>query len=268
MEVSKGSDPFFNRLLADEPSRRTTETHQVDAPSLIGVIMMFRMHLQTAVLLLAVWVGGYSTARAGVVFTIELAGVQATSVPGAITETFDSGTWSSLVGDYSGNAFVFSPSLFSGVYGGAFGSYYLGIFDGIALLELNTPQKYFGMWWAAADADDVLTLFDGPSILGTYTAASFVPFLGAAYFGNPNNGFNPSEAYVYVNFTTTGNSNITHVLFRNESNMTVFETDNHSILDQPISPPGIALIPEPGLGLLAGMGLVSGLVRRRRVTRV
>jgi len=203
-------------------------------------------------------------AGAGIIVSVDAPGVQTTAVVGATTETFDSGAASGVLGTYT-NMLVLSPALYFGIYGGAFGTDYGAVFDGFAVLELGSPQKYFGMWWAAADADNTLWLYDDATLLIQLTTSDLLPFLPPAYFGNPNTGQNPAEPYFYLHFTTTGNSEITHVLFANGSD-SFFESDNHSIVDQSIGPPGTVVVPEPS-GLAAAvcvLGIVMATRRRNR----
>lgn len=200
-------------------------------------------------------------ADAGLVFTIENPGVQQTTVPGAITENFDDfDITSSPVGVYTGGAIVNAD-----VFGGANGSpYYIQLFQGAATLTFAGPQTYFGVWWSAGDAGNILEFYDPSSaLIASYNVGSIIPSLSPEYYGNPNSGGNEVEPYVYLNFTTTGATRLGSVIFRNTLG-TGFETDNHSIFDQPIDPPGNPL-PEGGATLIllgGGAGLLSILRRR------
>ena len=201
--------------------------------------------------------------QAGLVLSVADAGVQATTVAGAITETFDTGAPSTILGTYA-NEIVLAPSDF----GGAFGTSYLGVFDSVTTLELNSPQKYFGMWWSALDADNAISVFDGSALLGSYVPSDLIPIISVDYFGNPNGPGNPSEVYAYVHFTATGSSSITRIEFSNGPN-SFFESDNHSVTDQSIVPPGTSLVPEPGSVTLMGLSFaaVFGSRRSRRSRR-
>ena len=112
--------------------------------------------------------------HAGLTFTVENAGVQATTVPGAITETFDSRPLGNLtaplvtpVGTFSGG--VIAPA---DVYGGAggTGSYYaVGIEGGglSATLTLPTAENYLGFWWSAGDSENSFKVYDGATLLAS-----------------------------------------------------------------------------------------------------
>jgi hypothetical protein len=154
------------------------------------------------------------------------------------------------------------------VFGGAGGS---GQYDVVGLgvttqqtLDFNNGKTYFGMWWSAGDVNNKLQFYDvGNNLLGSYVIGDIIPFLSPAYFGNPNSGGNAGEPYVYLNFTTTGGDLIDKVVFTN-LNVAGFETDNHAVFDQPITPPGNA-IPEPTAAFFGlALASVSALHRRRR----
>lgn len=178
-------------------------------------------------------------APAGIIFTLEDAGVEATTVSGVITETFDNGTVDGTIGTYS-NVTISSGD----VYGGAGGTSYLDMSGtSVTRLDLFSPQNYFGMWWSAGDFNDQLRIYDGATVLGSYQIWHLFPFLGSSfsdYFGNPNSSAgnnNPFELYAYLNFTTTGTSNITKIEFSQTTRSGGFETDNHSVLASPQSTP-------------------------------
>jgi hypothetical protein len=198
--------------------------------------------------------------RAGIVFTIENPGVQATTVPGAVTETFDSlptgplGTYVSPgIGTFTGGEIVAANR-----YGGAGGTgnyYAVGAESGTTLgtLTLNSPQDYVGLWWPAGDAENVLQFYDGATLVGTYNVASIIGSgLSPAYYGNPNAAFlgqDSGEPFVYLDFTTTGTTRITALDFENGLG-TGFEVDNVSVFGSPITPPGHSVPDATNAGLL------------------
>ena len=218
--------------------------------------------LRSSIALFTVVLAFSASTQAGLVFTFEAAGVQSTSVPGVTTETFNSGAPSAVIGTYA-NATVSAAD----VFGGAFGTDYLDITGTqVTTLTLNSPQKYFGMWWSAGDANDLLTLYDGAVVLDSLTVgADLIPVLAPAYYGNPNGGGNESEPYAYLNFTATGSSNITRIEFTQTTSSGGFETDNHSVTDEPIDPPGRPLIPEPTTFMVwSVLGLIGVSCGQRR----
>ncbi len=207
--------------------------------------------------------------HAGLVFTIENAGVQATTVPGVTTETFDSGSPGAFsgaiaMGTLSTGGAKVAPNFFGGSSASQY--YAVGAQSGstAATLTLTTPQNYLGMWWPAGDAQNRLEFYDGATLLASYRVADIVPFLSPAYYGNPNGGVNAGEPYVYLDFTTTGGSHITSVNFLNDSTGSGFEIDNISVTTDVITPPGNP-IPDGGstLALLGGTLAGIGALRRK-----
>ena len=208
--------------------------------------------------------------HAGITFTIEGPGVQATTVPGAVTETFDSlspgpvGVYNSPgIGTFTGGQIV--PANLYGGAGGVGNYYAVGAESGTTLgvLTLNTPQDYVGLWWSAGDPENVLQFFDGATLVGTYNVASIVGGgLGPAYYGNPNNrSEDPFEPFVYLNFTTTGTTQITSLDFENGLG-TGFELDNVSVFGSPITPPGFG-VPDAANASLLLLLAVSSLFSYR-----
>jgi len=218
------------------------------------------------------------SAEAGLVFTIENPGVQATTVPGAVTETFDTlpigptGPFQTAIGSFSsGGAVVLYSDL---PIGGAFQTdyYAIGSESGFttATLSLAKPETYFGMWWSAGDALNHVELYDGATLLGSYAIGDISAGLSHAYYGNPNNGYDTAEPFVYLDFTTTGLSRITSVKFLNDGLGSGIEMDNLSVSDQPIAPPGHAVtyadpVPDGGSTKCLLVAACASLIAGRRM---
>jgi hypothetical protein len=218
--------------------------------------------------------------HAQLVFTIENPGVEQSSVPGVTTETFDTapltgntiGTYNSPIGTFSGGIVVAAD-----IYGGAGNSdyYAVGVEQGItdgsssATLTLNSPQDYLGLWWSAGDPGNVLSFFDGATLIGTYDVGNTLASLPGSYFGNPtpgpNLGGDAGEPFAYLNFTTLGTTQITSVQFA-ETTGGGFEMDNISVLPTPITPPGnpVPDATNSGLLLLIAVGALSCCYRHKR----
>jgi PEP-CTERM motif len=227
-----------------------------------------------------------SEVRAGLILTAEAPGVQTSQVPGVITEKFDEfkpGVYTTLttpIGTYTspGMAIVL-PDLFGGA--GGTGRYFaIGVqssHTNATLMTLNGPQAYFGFWWSAADAANVIEFFSGATLLGTFNPANTLGALSSAYLGNPNPNFlhqDPGEKFAYINVFGTNGTTFDRIVFLNDV-FSGFESDNHSIRATPVEPPlpgtlisgGITpAAPEPSTITLLGIGSLSllGYNRRRR----
>ena len=202
--------------------------------------------------------GGLLTAQSvissPIVFTAELAGVQSTTVPGAITENFNGlptgsiSTYVSSIGTFSGGTVVAANE-----YGGAGGTgnyYAVGTESGTtkATLTFNSPQDYLGMWWSAGDVNNVLKFYSGTTLLATFSTATLIAsgYLTAAYYGNPNSAFlnqDGNEPFDYLDFTGIGGQTFTSVEFDNNP-YTGFEMDNLSISSTVTTPPGNNFVPD------------------------
>jgi hypothetical protein len=213
--------------------------------------------------------GAGTTCRAGVVLSIDAAGVQSSTVPGVITEDFNSfapGTYSTLstaVGTLttSGAFQIQGPDQYGGA--GGTGEYFtFGAQSGSAdpvTLTFNGPQSYFGMWWSAADANNTVQFYSGGTLEATYTTASIFGGISNSYYGNPNGGGDSGEPFAYLNINGMGGTTFTSVVFSNTgTTSTGFESDNWSV----------ASVPEPSSLVLGGMAAAAGalatLWRRRR----
>jgi hypothetical protein len=132
-------------------------------------------------------------------------------------------------------------------------------------LTFASGKTYFGLWWSAGDAANTLTFYQGASVLGSYVIGDIIPSLSSAYLGNPNGGGNPGEYYAYLNFTTTDGDLIDRIVFGNVTS-SGFESDNHSVYDQPIEPPGHTL-PDGGSTLILALGSIGLLASLRRMVK-
>lgn len=225
--------------------------------------------------LITVGVSWVSMLPASIIFTREAPGVQQTPVASAITETFDSlptgalGVYVSPIGTYSSGAAIVAPN----VFGGAFQTQYIaaGSQSGTTQYEVSFSglRTYFGFYWGAGDSQNNVDFYEGATLKGTFGVGDIIAGLPAAYFGNPNTGGNAGEPYVYLHFTSSDlASRFDSVVFRNNTTGSGFETDNHAVFDELITPPGV---PEPSSFLLmsAGFGAVLAMAARRsRTSRV
>ena len=213
--------------------------------------------------------------HAGLVFSIEGPGVQASTVSGVTTEDFNSqGTGplagSIAVGTLSVGGSIVAPNAFGGSAPPAAGSdyYAVGVQSGQnqATLTLSSPQNYFGMYWPAGDTQNKLSLYNGATLLGAYSVFDIIATaLSSGYYGNPNNGLDSGEPFVYLNFTTTGTDFITSIVFQNNQN-SGFEMDNFSIATGNITPPG-TVVPEPTTMIAGALLLLPFGVSTLRMLR-
>lgn len=212
-----------------------------------------------------------SIASASIIFTHEAPSVQQTTVAGSITENFNAlaagpvGPYVSAVGTYSTGGVIVLPDAF----GGANQTKYIsvGIQSGTSQYDLTFGglRTYFGFYWAAGDGRNRVDFYEGATLKATFAVSDITPTLSAAYFGNPNTGENGAEPYVYLNFTSSDlSSRFDRVVFRQLAGGGGFETDNHSVFDQLITPPGV---PEPSSWLFAISGISGFVLLFRRPRR-
>ena len=96
-------------------------------------------------------------------------------------------------------------------------------------LTLNTPSSYFGMWWSAGDPNNVLSFYNGSTLVAQYTTASLMAALPAAYDGNPlDRSLNATQPYAFINFYGSPTTQWTSIVFSN-TNSTGFEADNFTV---------------------------------------
>lgn len=228
-------------------------------------------------------------------------GVQDTSVTGTEKESFDSLSVGVRGADFVSGVGTYRLSSTSALavqgadgWGGANGTNYSSLgkqsaTTGNVQLDLFGPRAYFGFWWSAIDPMNVIQLYSAGSFLGQITRNDIVGFLPgnntvtslggsshstSSYYGNPNNGSNPLEAYAYIHFVTTGGVTFDRIVFSNGSLQTGFETDNVAArVAAPIPPDdwvpfreipvtiGNQSIPEPASFGFAATGLALIILR-------
>jgi len=214
--------------------------------------------------------------------TIEAPGVQQSSLvtnsliyagTGVTVENFDSTStgyyqsFNTSIGTYNNS--IVQPN---NVWGGANGSQYI-IPNNQSSLTLNSPQRYFGLWWSAGDSTNIMDFYSGSTLVGHFTTADVISFLNTqpntnAYYGNPNSGGNGGEPYAFLNFfADPNNPNVTFdkIVFTSR----LFESDNHTIAATYSSVSGTSIyqsVPEPTstLGLLGLSALFVGSTLKRK----
>jgi hypothetical protein len=219
-------------------------------------------------------------ARASVSLTVDAPGVESSQVGGVVTETFNTvsiGKYTTLdtpIGDFTaptpGMAIV-AANEFGGA--GGTGNYMaIGAESGQAEadLALNSPASYLGVWLSALDANNIIEVYSGSSLLATFNYSNIKPLETASgYYGNPNSAFlgqDSGEPFAYLNITGTAGTTFDKIVFLNSGQNTGEELDNISVLCA-ASPSAGPLVPLPaagwtGLGMLACLAAV-GMFRRR-----
>lgn len=121
-------------------------------------------------------------------------------------------------------------------FGGANGSQYpvqsTSVGGALAIptttLSLNTASAYFGLWWSAGDANNVLQFYNGNTEVAKFTTGDLLNLLPSTYRGNPNagtyHGDDSSEKFAFLNFYGLG-VDWTSVKFSNNGS-SGFESDN------------------------------------------
>ncbi len=233
-------------------------------------------------------------------------GIQDSALAGADRETFDAlstgvrgADFVSGVGTYRLNGSAALAIVGADEWGGANGSNYSALGKqsstlGDVQLDLLGPRAYFGFWWSAVDPLNVIQLYSAGSYLGQITRNDIVGFLpgnntvtsiggashsSSSYYGNPNNGENPVEAYAFIHFLASPGVTFDRIVFSNGGMQTGFETDNVTArLTAPLPsdswvpfreiPVTITnqLVPEPATFGLAAAGLALAILRRGRRT--
>ena len=209
-----------------------------------------------------------TSAHAGIIFTVENAGVQQTSISGTITETFNLlptgalNTYTSPIGQYSTGGVISNPN----DWGGANQSLYIAVGAQSQTtsysLDFGKDINYFGLNWQAGDAKNELRFLNNGGLVQAFTTSQIFAALSTAYNGNPNTAKNPNEKYAFFNFFGTEGTVFDQVVFYNDGFSTGFETDNHTILRTTV--PAIeGQVPEPATFALVGAACILLAAKRR-----
>ncbi len=134
-------------------------------------------------------------------------------------------------------------------------------------LSTTNPDgvNYFGYWLSALDAGNQVTISRGGTTLLTFNPTDVLTLVGSSgpYFGNPNNGQNSGEPYVFLNFfDTTGTFD--KISFAESPAGGGYESDNHTVgFATGISGTPVPAVPEltTWAMLVLGLGFVGGGLR-------
>jgi hypothetical protein len=95
-------------------------------------------------------------------------------------------------------------------------------------LKLEEASSYFGLWWSAGDAQNVLSFYNGDALIGQFTTASLMEPLPAEYDGNPiNRSINSNEPYAFINFFGDEKTAWNRIVLTNNGS-SGFESDNYT----------------------------------------
>ncbi|MEH2407548.1 Npun_F0296 family exosortase-dependent surface protein [Nostoc sp.] len=179
--------------------------------------------------------------------SIENAGVQNAQLSNLVSSNVN--TFTGQTAGYSANGFTSTIGTYdnglikdANLYGGAGGAgqYFdvdtnNGSVKTVSTLTLKNAQSYFGLWWSAGDASNVLTFLSQGKVVQTITTADVVSYIAglankASYYGNPNSTFanqDSGEPFAFINFYDVAGT-FDQVQFTNVGG-TGFESDNHTV---------------------------------------
>ncbi len=195
-----------------------------------------------------------SVAQAGVIQSVEDAGIYTTQVAGATTVNWNDNTCGAYTGCYGdGNLVTGSTSHYASPYG--ISDRYLTVPYNYSAgaVSLTTPgsYNYFGLYWGSLDAYNSIHFFNGGSLVGSYSGADISPLMA-------NGGQSSWASNRYVNFLFTEGDFFDRIVL--VSTNWAFESDNHAFGNITTA------VPEPGTLAMFGLGLMGlGVVARRRV---
>ena len=95
-------------------------------------------------------------------------------------------------------------------------------------LTLDEDSSYFGLWWSAGNARNVLQFYSGDALVAQFTTASLLAPLPKDYYGNPlNPSINRGEPYAFINFFGDADTTWDRIVFTNDGS-SGFESDNYT----------------------------------------
>jgi hypothetical protein len=93
-------------------------------------------------------------------------------------------------------------------------------------LTLDKSSAYFGLWWSAGDAANVLDFYNNSQLVAQFTTASLLGSLASSYDGNPRNrSLDSGEPFAFINFYGAVGTTWNKIVFTNNAS-SGFEADN------------------------------------------
>jgi hypothetical protein len=134
-------------------------------------------------------------------------------------------------------------------------------------LKLDTESSYFGMWWSAGDAKNVLEFYNGDTLMGRFTTASLMDPLPGSYDGNPlDRSINRGEPYGFINFFADEKTSWDRIVLTNEGS-SGFESDNYTTRVEAWNPLVDGALPGVPVAIVSGDKTTSVTAKSLEGTR-
>jgi len=119
-------------------------------------------------------------------------------------------------------------------------------------LTLDEASSYFGLWWSAGDARNVLQFYSGDALVAEFTTASLLAPLPKDYYGNPlDPSINRGEPYAFINFFGDADTTWDRIVFTNDGS-SGFESDNYTTRVQAWDPLVDGALPGVPVAMVSG----------------
>lgn len=196
-----------------------------------------------------------SSAQAGVIYSLEDAGILSSQVTGATTIDFNDGTCGAYIG-------CSNTGLVTGSVAGQHASPhqitdgYLTVANGSGTLLLGDTYDYFGLYWGSVDTYNYLSFYLGDVLVDMFSGSDL-----SGLQANGNQEWWSSNRY--VNFYFNDGDQFDRVVVRSDGY--AFESDNHAYARTSLQRPALTVtVPEPGTLFLLAAGLLGIVVIHRR----